>query len=76
LDEFPDLLHLTDYSLCQRVGKELKRHVAMLITKSVRRAEGNNIAVFQRDSLSDPDVIGVVTFELDPRTGGVKFNLP
>jgi hypothetical protein len=53
--EHPDLLHPSDYSLCQSVGARLHRegHPGLL-TPSVRRPAGLNVAIFNPGVLSNP----------------------
>lgn len=54
-DSHPDLLHATDYTFCQSVGARMHRegHPGLL-TRSVRRPEGENLAVFNPGVLSNP----------------------
>lgn len=51
--DHPDLLHPSDYSLCQSVGARLHRegHPGLLI-QSVRRPAGHNVALFHPRVLS------------------------
>ncbi len=51
----PDLLHPSDYALCQAVGARLHRegHPGLL-TPSVRRPSGENLAIFNPTVLSNP----------------------
>lgn len=50
-----DLLHPSNYTLCQSVGGRINRegHPGLL-TKSVRRPAGENVAIFNSDVLSNP----------------------
>ena len=51
----PDLLHPSDYTFCQAVGSRIHRegHPGML-TPSVRRPAGENLAIFNPAVLSNP----------------------
>lgn len=53
--EHPDLLHPSDYAFCQSVGARIHRegHPG-LITPSVRRPAGENVAIFHPGVLSQP----------------------
>ncbi len=53
--EYPDLLHPSDHALCRSVGARIHRegHPGLL-TRSVRRPAGENVAIFHPAVLSDP----------------------
>ena len=63
---FPELLHPSDYSYTQTVGARIHRegHPG-LIMQSVRRSDGENIAVFNPAVLTNPREIGHLTYKLD-----------
>ncbi len=54
-DRQPDLLHPSDYTFCQSVGSRIHRegHPGLL-TPSVRRPAGENLAIFNPAVLSNP----------------------
>ena len=54
-EDHPDLLHPSDYAYCQSVGSRIHRegHPGLL-TQSVRRPAGTNVAIFNADILSNP----------------------
>lgn len=54
-DLHPDILHPSDYAFCQSVGARMHRegHPGLL-TQSVRRPAGENVAIFNADVLSNP----------------------
>ena len=54
-DRQPDLLHPSDYTFCQAVGSRIHRegHPGLL-TLSVRRPAGENLAIFNPAVLSNP----------------------
>lgn len=62
----PDLLHASDYTFCHSVGARIHRegHPGLL-TKSVRRPAGNNIAVFNPLVLSNPRHNCQLTYRLE-----------
>lgn len=61
----PDLLHPSDCALCQTVGARLHRegHPGLL-TPSVRRPSGENLAIFSPAVLSNPRHNGQLTYRL------------
>ena len=54
-DEHTDLLHRSDYGFCHSVGARIHRegHPGLL-TRSVRRPDGENVAIFNPEVLSSP----------------------
>lgn len=65
-DEHPDLLHSFDYAFCQSVGARIHRegHPGLL-TQSVRRPVGENIAIFNPAVLSNPRHNCQLTYRLE-----------
>ncbi len=65
-DEHPDLLHSSDYALCQSVGARIHRegHPGLL-TQSVRRPAGENLAIFNANVLSNPRHNCQLTYRLE-----------
>ena len=63
--EYPDLLHPSDYSFPQTAGARIHRegHPGILI-QSVRRPEGENVAVFNPGVLSKPRLKCQLTYRL------------
>ncbi len=63
---FPELLHPSDYSYTQSVGARIHHegHPG-LIMQSVRRTDGENIAVFNPAVLTIPNEIVHLTYKLD-----------
>jgi hypothetical protein len=64
--EHPALLHPTDDALCQSVGARIRRegHPGLLI-QSVRRPQGENVAVFNPAVLSNPRLDCPLTYRLE-----------
>jgi hypothetical protein len=62
----PDLLHASDFTFCHSVGARIHRegHPGLL-TKSVRRPAGDNIAVFNPLVLSNPRHNCQLTYRLE-----------
>ena len=62
----PDLLHLSDYTFCQAVGSRIHRegHPGLL-TQSVRRPAGENLAIFNPAVLSNPRHNCQLTYRLE-----------
>jgi len=65
-NEHPDLLHPSDYVFCQSVGARIHRegHPGLL-TQSVRRPVGENVAIFNADVLSNPRHNCQLTYRLE-----------
>jgi hypothetical protein len=64
--DFPDLLHPSDYTLCQSVGSRIQRegHPGLLVP-SVRRRGGENLAIFNPGVLCDPRLDCQLIYRLD-----------
>lgn len=64
--EHPGLLHPSDYTFAQTVGARLHQegHPGILI-QSVRRPEGENVAIFNPGVLSNPRLNCQLTYRLD-----------
>ncbi|MGB3450855.1 MAG: RES family NAD+ phosphorylase [Giesbergeria sp.] len=62
----PDLLHPSDYTFCQAVGSRIHRegHPGLL-TQSVRRPAGENLAIFNPAVLSNPRHNCQLTYRLE-----------
>jgi hypothetical protein len=65
-EDHPDLLHPSDYAYCQSVGSRIHRegHPGLL-TQSVRRPAGTNVAIFNADILSNPRRNCQLTYRLE-----------
>ncbi len=65
-EDYPDLLHPSDYAYCQSVGSRIHRegHPGLL-TQSVRRPAGTNMAIFNADILSNPRHNCQLTYRLE-----------
>lgn len=66
LHQYPELSHKSDYSHAQQIGSRLHRegHPG-LITKSVRRSEGDNYVVLNPAVLTNPRMQCHLTYRLD-----------
>ena len=70
--EWPDLVHDSDYTFCNRIGAEAVRlELDGLVVPSARREHGSNLPVFKRSAIRDPVSQDLVKFTLDPRTGEI-----
>ena len=65
-DAQPELLHPSDYTFCQAVGARIHRegHPGLL-TQSVRRPAGENLAIFNPAVLSNPRHNCQLTYRLE-----------
>lgn len=67
-DAHPDLLHPSDHAYCQSVGARIHREgYPGLLTPSVRRPGGENLAIFNPGVLSNPRQNGHLTYRLEDR---------
>lgn len=65
-EDHPDLLHPSDYAFCQSVGSRIHRegHPGLL-TQSVRRPAGTNVAIFNANILTNPRHNCQLTYRLE-----------
>ena len=69
IKDWPDLIHDSDYSFCNRLGSEARRlQLDALVTQSARHS-GSNLAVFRRPAVHNATLEGIVAFTYDPNTG-------
>jgi len=63
VQEFPDLLHPSDYTFCQLIGKKIHRegHPGLLVP-SVRHPAGENFAIFSPNVLHTPQLAYSLTY--------------
>ena len=72
IQEWPDLVHKSNYTFCNQLGAEAKvLEIDGLVTWSARY-KGSNLPVFTRGAVSDPELGGVVAMTYDPNTGNVS----
>ena len=68
--EWPDLVHDSDYTFCNRIGAEAVRlELDGLVVPSARQENGSNLPVFKRSAIRDPETQSLVKITLDPQTG-------
>ena len=67
--EWPELVHDSDYTFCNRIGAEAVRlELDGLVVPSARRKNGSNLPVFKRSAIRDPKAQDLVKITLAPRT--------
>ena len=72
LGEWPDLVHSSDYTFCNHLGKEAQvSGMDGILTPSARRLEGTNLPVFRRRALHEPEKGDLVSLTLNIETGEV-----
>ena len=72
--EWPDLVHDSDYTFCNRIGAEAVRlELDGLVVPSARRESGSNLPVFKRSAIRDPEAQSLVKITLDPQTGEIAI---
>ena len=70
--EWPELVHDSDYTFCNRIGAEAVRlGLDGLVVPSARRENGSNQPVFRRRAISDPKTQGLVKITFDAQTGEI-----
>ena len=72
--DWPELVHDSDYSFCNRLGAEARdRAIDGLVVPSARH-EGANMPIFTRQAVSDPELEGMVAITFSPDTGEVSVD--
>ncbi len=72
--DWPNLVHDSDYSFCNRLGAEAReQRVDGLVVPSARH-EGANMPIFARQAVSGPELEGTVAMTYSPDTGEVSIN--
>ena len=72
--DWPDLVHESDYSFCNRLGVEARAGgVDGLVVPSARH-EGSNMPIFVRHAISGPQLEGIVEMTYSPDTGEVSID--
>ena len=71
IDEWPDLIHTSDYTFCNQLGAEAKSlQIDGLATWSARH-EGTNVPIFERRAIGNPNLEGVIALTYHPDRGEV-----
>ncbi|WP_420466060.1 RES family NAD+ phosphorylase [Panacagrimonas sp.] len=65
VEQAPDLVHPSDYRLCQSIGLRIRDRHAGLITRSAR-CDGDCLAIFAPRHLSDPRLHCYLTYIYEP----------
>ncbi len=74
VDEWPLLVHDSDYSFCQELGREAhSTDIDGLFAPSVRREGGTTVPVFSRGALSEPAALDYAAFSIEPATGEIRI---
>ena len=74
LPDWPDLVHKSDYTFCNRLGAEaVEIGLDGLVTPSARKKAGVNVPVFKRHAISNPEERGEFAVTLDPITRQVTM---
>lgn len=75
LERWPDLVHLTDYSFCNQLGREaITRVIDAFLAPSARHQSGTSVPVFRLASLRSPRQLHFAAFTVDPVTGQVTVD--
>lgn len=73
LSAWPELVHDSDYTFCNRIGAEAVRlELDGLVVPAARRENGSNLPVFKRAAIRDPEAQDLVKITLDPRTDAIS----
>lgn len=71
--EWPDLVHPSDYTFCNRLGAEARQSgIDGLVVPSARH-DGANVPVFRREAIRDPELGHLVAVAYDPDSGEVTL---
>ena len=71
IDEWPDLIHHSDYTFCNQLGTEAKSlQIDGLATWSARH-EGTNVPIFERPAIGNPNLEGLIALTYYPDSGEV-----
>ena len=72
VSDWPDLVHDSDYSFCNRLGVEARDGgIDGLVVPSARH-EGANMPIFVRQAISGPELEAIVAMTFSPDTGEVS----
>lgn len=72
--DWPDLVHDSDYSFCNRLGAEARDGGLDGLVVPSARHEGANMPVFARRALSSPELDGIVAITYSPDTGEISVD--
>lgn len=73
LGEWPLLVHDSDLSFCQDLGREaVEMGIDGFFAPSARQEGGTTVPVFKRAALSDPNILGFAAFSIDPESGELR----
>lgn len=71
--EWPDLVHPSGYTFCNRLGAEARQSgIDGLVVPSARH-DGANVPVFRREAIRDPELGHLVSVTYDPDSGEVTL---
>ncbi len=71
--EWPDLVHETDYTFCNRLGAEARElEIDGLVAPSARHA-GANVPIFRRGAIVEAELGDAVAVTYDPASGAVSL---
>lgn len=69
VSDWPDLTNDDDYTFCNQIGAEaINLKLDGVVTISVRRRGGDNLPVFFRDAIRDPELEILLAMTFDPNT--------
>ncbi len=72
--EWQKLVHDSDYSFCNLLGKEAReQNIDGLIVPSARH-EGSNVPIFARKAVSDPELDGIVAITYSPHEDEISLD--
>ena len=71
---WPDLINDNDYTFCNQIGAEAEKlKLDGIVTVSARRIEGDNLPVFIRSAIRDPDLEVLLAMTFDPNTNRINI---
>lgn len=74
VSEWPDLVHETDYTYCNRIGAEARRLDLDGLVVPSARLPGANLPVFRRAAIVEAELGDLVAVTYDPASGAVSLD--
>lgn len=72
LSEWPELVS-EDYQFCQNLSRQaIRENLGGFFAPSARLTNGTTVPVFQREMLSAPEIVGCISFSIDPSSGNIS----
>ena len=71
--DWSDLINDNDYTFCNQIGAEAKKlNLDGIVTVSARHIGGDNLPVFSRSAIRDPELEVLLAMTFDPSTNQIE----